>query len=106
MAYIGDEAFNLFLKKIKFPRTLPELKAYSLRYIWAIQMPRMQQIFDEMKCEYRFDTVEIAEEFYSYFMALWNLLTKYWTATLDLDSCHSKKRIGFPAISVGNFEAA
>ena len=29
-----------------------------------------------------------------------------WTATLDLDSCHSKKRIGFPAISVGNFEAA
>jgi hypothetical protein len=77
MAYIGDEAFNLFLKKIKFPRSLPELKAYSLRYIWAIQMPRMQQIFDEMKDEYRFDTLEIAEEFYSDFMALWNLLTKY-----------------------------
>jgi hypothetical protein len=29
-----------------------------------------------------------------------------WTAPLGLDSCHSKKRIGFPAISVSGFEAA
>lgn len=77
MSYIGDEAFNSFLEKTKFPFILPELKAYALRYIWAVNMPPMGQIIEEMKGDYRFDTVEIAQEFFSNFMGLWNELTKH-----------------------------
>lgn len=77
MSYIGDKAFISFLEKIKFPCILPEIKAVILRHIWSINMARMPLIIDEMKGDYRFKTVEIAQEFFNNFMALWNLIGEH-----------------------------
>ena len=76
MRYFGDRDFSDFLEMLKFPRTLPEIKAIVMRNLWRIRFQSMDVVLKELysENEFSFYSARAAEVFFDNFSALWDML--------------------------------